>query len=176
MRLWELGIRNSVAIFGIQLSEYQIDTLSKYCDNFYFLFDNDKAGRDGINIAIDLLCDTNINVFIGEYDFGCDDKGYAYDIGDLSYKIDKSLIDTIKYIDMYSYIEKNGGIIKMLRDDVDIFENEKVTPIETEGGTVLLVSEFDENNSSPQITPKEFDLLKIIDNLYGISKINLNTM
>ena len=27
MRLWELGIKNTVAIFGIQLSKYQIDKL-----------------------------------------------------------------------------------------------------------------------------------------------------
>lgn len=173
MRLWELGIKNVVAIFGMQLSQYQIDILSQYCDTFYLLFDNDQGGYDGIDIAVNLLYDTNINVFIGQYDFGHDENGYAYDIGDLSYKIDASLLDTIKYIDMYEYMEKNGGIIKMVRTEDEITET---VPIETENGTVLLVPKLDKKDTTPQITPDVFSLLQRIDNLYKIQKIALNTI
>lgn len=45
IRLYEAGFTNSVAALGTAITDKQIKLISRYTQNFYLLFDGDKAGK-----------------------------------------------------------------------------------------------------------------------------------
>ncbi len=45
LRLYEKGFTNSVASLGTSLTDSQVYVLNRYTNNFYILYDGDKAGR-----------------------------------------------------------------------------------------------------------------------------------
>jgi Zn ribbon nucleic-acid-binding protein len=55
VRLWSLGIRNSVATFGTNVSAAQFDLIAGIASEVVLFFDNDVAGRKATIKAIDAL-------------------------------------------------------------------------------------------------------------------------
>jgi DNA primase catalytic core len=51
---YKKGIKNAVAVGCANLSRMQFYILKRYTNNFYFLFDNDKAGQVGYDKAVKL--------------------------------------------------------------------------------------------------------------------------
>jgi len=49
---YRYGFKNVVAVGSANLSKHQFFILNRYTDNFYLLFDNDKAGQEGMENAI----------------------------------------------------------------------------------------------------------------------------
>lgn len=46
LRMWESAFYNTVASLGTSLTEDQVQILSRYSQNFYMLYDGDKAGKN----------------------------------------------------------------------------------------------------------------------------------
>lgn len=167
MRLWECGYRNVVAVLGSKMSEVQASMLCDYANRIYLLYDNDDAGYDGNLIAINLLYDKDVEVFVGEYDFGKNKKGNAYDIADAN----SDMIDTIVYISMEEYIRKRGGLMKIL-DEINIDEPVEVhTP---EGVSVFLVNKVNKKETEcPQLCMDDIVYIRRIHNMFGINAMTI---
>lgn len=169
MRLWELGIKNVVAILGNKISEIQIEMLLGYANNIYFVFDNDDGGYDGIEVAINQLYDKDANVFFAQYDFGCDEKGYAYDIADIKYVSDKQILNEITYVEINQYMDENRGVMKML-DNIDLTEP---VEIQLEDTTVVLTEELDKKCEYPQLVIEDILYVKRINSLFKVTGLEI---
>jgi DNA primase len=168
MRMYEAGFKNCVAILGMNMSETQANMLCEYASHIVLLYDNDDAGRDGVGLAVDLLYDKGVRVSIGQYDFGKDEKGYAYDIGDVS--VD-DILSKISYIDMNEYLERHGGLMKLL-DNIDLEEPIAITT--GDGETVIVCEKLDGDCEYPQLCLDDILYIKRINNMFTIRGIDVN--
>ncbi|HPR16796.1 MAG TPA: DNA primase [Candidatus Cloacimonadota bacterium] len=64
LRLYEHGFTNAVASLGTSLTEGQINLLSRYANNFYMLYDGDKAGRKAAVRAASLIIKQGYKAYI----------------------------------------------------------------------------------------------------------------
>jgi DNA primase len=64
----------TVAICGSSLSLFQVAILSKYCSEFYLLFDGDKAGRSATKRAIDMYKEYGLSRYISFFPVYLPDK------------------------------------------------------------------------------------------------------
>lgn len=66
LRLYECGFTHSVASLGTALTEAQVALLRRYTQNFYFIYDGDKAGRKAAVRAASTALGMGCNVRIVE--------------------------------------------------------------------------------------------------------------
>ncbi len=58
--LWQDGVKNAVAISGTALTKDHLNMLNKVADNFIFAFDNDSAGSEASERAVDMANEIDV--------------------------------------------------------------------------------------------------------------------
>jgi DNA primase len=81
LRLYECGFTHSVASLGTALTEAQVALLRRYTQNFYFLYDGDKAGRKAAVRAASTALAMGCNVRIVELPLNEDPDSFLKDQG-----------------------------------------------------------------------------------------------
>jgi len=61
LRLWQIGVRNVVALLGVNLSFFQICLLLRFTNNFLLMLDGDETGRRRMNELKIILKKYNVN-------------------------------------------------------------------------------------------------------------------
>lgn len=168
MRMFEAGHKNTVALLGSKMSNYQANLLSYYADKIYLLYDPDDAGTVGVRIALNALYDKGCGIFVGIYDFGCDKAGKPLDIADVSV----STIGDIKFIESDEYMERFDGLMKIL-DEINLDEP---VHIHTDRSMVILTKRIDKKCSEAvQLVMDDILYIKRLNNMFGIDKMDAFT-
>ena len=96
LKLWKIGIKSAVAIFGSEPSEDQLRIVNKFADRFILCFDDDVAG---------VKATKHFNTMVSEKKIGAEIKIMKIpigkkDVGDMTgYDIRKALEDLMSYTD-----------------------------------------------------------------------------
>lgn len=135
LRLYEAGLKHVVAIMGSSITKEQMILLKRLAPNVYFCLDGDKAGENGMLLAIKEGLQQGINIKIIKLPKGDPDtyilergiesfnllleeslSGLDYKIEVLSKKINPNDITTIK-----TYLESFREDLISIQDDVVLY-------------------------------------------------------
>lgn len=121
--LYQVGIKNSLAMMTNRMTDNQIELLSKYVKNVTLILDQDEAGMKGFNATIALMLSKGMNVrVIPGLNFKGKDMNdvcnkLAWDYGKVESLLNSNSKDAVMYL-MTSVLEKYDEVMFSARDKV----------------------------------------------------------
>lgn len=159
--LIESGRYNTVATLGSTISKEQCDMLKSFDTKIVIWYDWDNGGFEGINLIFEYF-DNYDNLYIAITDYGKDENGKSYDLGDVS----KYDIDNTEIISAYSYIKMvKENYIDNMKEDF-----EKDTVIKLTDGTEVLCSKRNKKTDIAQFNDNDIFFIKEISSLCGVNE------
>lgn len=136
IRLYSIGVKNTVALMGTALSKNQINLLKRLSTNIYICLDGDDAGKKATLAVGELLTKADVNVYVIPLKEGLDPDEYIIKNGKDSflslyqnaisfneYKI-YHMRDGLDLTDLESKTKYINSVLKELKQDEDEIKQE----------------------------------------------------
>ena len=120
LRLYEKGFKNSIATLGTAFTGEQLKNISRYTQNFYLLFDGDRAGMDASIKAASEIISSGFSCKIVSLPSGKDPDSYLSSHSNKEFseliKASKELPEFLKDNNLFSTKTKIQELIKIINN------------------------------------------------------------